>query len=92
MHSARSRVRGIRLSSECEAIEVRIATVEPDRGKDRDEVMTAVSATSWATVRSGSSLASCSSSSRATTGTAHRKVTFAEASTPSLKPRLRQSN
>lgn len=70
-----------------EAIEVRITTVEPARGKDPDAAITVTSAVASSSGSAGVSAASCSSSSssRAATGTASDKRTFAKASTPRLR-------
>jgi hypothetical protein len=89
MRSARNRLSRTRLSSGREAIEVRVASVEPARGKDQDEVITSVSAAAWAKAGPGRSAAICSSSSfRATTRTAQHAAARAEASTPGLRSKV----
>jgi hypothetical protein len=74
-----------------QAIEVRITTVEPARGKDSDTTMIAASATSWSRIRSGGFVAS--SFSRAVMGTPpQRKGVFADASTPGLRSRFQRAD
>ena len=89
MDDDRTRDRSERVISEDgrEAIEFRITTVEPARGKDPDAAVT-VSATARSR-STGMSATSCSASARATTDTAMAaKRTFAKASTPRLRSTL----
>jgi hypothetical protein len=91
MDDDRTRDRSERVISEDgrEAIELRITTVEPARGKDPDAAVT-VSATARSRGRTRVSATSCSASARATTtGSAmSTKKAFAKASTPRLRSTL----
>lgn len=89
MDDERTRDRSERIISEDgrEAIELRITTVEPARGKDPDAAVT-VSATARSR-STGVSATSCSASASASAGTATAaKKTFAKASTSRLRSTL----
>ena len=92
MHSG-SKFRSMHIRSQDgrETIELRVATIEPARGKGSDADVWAASASAFARakVRSGDALASCSSSSRTMASTRPNDgASIAEASTPNLSFRL----